>query len=144
MFMRKLILATATLASALALAGCGGKSGAGGVFARQRPDEFAVSRQAPLVIPPDFALTPPKPGAPRPQEADSSTQALQALFGGRAQRSAAETAVIGQAGANTAPTGVRSQTSDPDTQVVDKGSVTRDIIAAPSGAGQDATVTTPQ
>jgi hypothetical protein len=144
MFMRKLILATATLASALALAGCGGKSSTGGVFARQRPDEFAVSRQAPLVIPPDFALTPPKPGAPRPQEADSSTQALQALFGGRAQRSPGETAVMNQAGAASAPTGVRSQAGDPDTTVVDKGSVTRDIIAAPSGAGQDATVTTPQ
>jgi hypothetical protein len=69
---------------------------------------------------------------------------LQALFGGRAQRSAAETAVIGQSGANNAPIGVRSQTGDPDTNVVDKGSVTRDIIAAPSGAGQDATVTTTQ
>jgi hypothetical protein len=140
--MRKVILAAATLASALALSGCGGKSG--GVFNRQRPDEFAVSRQAPLVIPPDFALTPPQPGAPRPQEADSSTQALQALFGGRAQRSAGETAVISQAGANNAPAGVRSAAGDPATNVVDKGSVTRDIIAAPAGAGQDATVTTPQ
>lgn len=141
--MRKVILAAATLATALMLAGCG-RSGSAGVFARQRPDEFAVSRQAPLVIPPDFALTPPKPGAPRPQEADSSTQALQALFGGRAQRSAGETAVINQSGANNAPGGVRSSVGDPDTSVVDKGAVTRDIIAAPAGPGQDATVTTPQ
>ena len=29
------------------------------------PDEFAISRNAPLVVPPDFALVPPKPGAPR-------------------------------------------------------------------------------
>ena len=140
--MRKVILATAMLATALAASGCAHNKSAG-VFGHAKPDEFAVSRQAPLVIPPDFALTPPKPGAPRPQEADSSTQALQALFGGRAQRSPGEAAVIGQAGANNAPAGIRSGV-DPSTTVVDKGSVTRDIIAAPSGAGQDASVSTPQ
>ena len=140
--MRRLILAAA-LASASLLAGCSHKPTAG-VFARQRPDEFAVSRQAPLVIPPDFALAPPRPGAPRPQEADSSTQALQALFGGAAPRSAGENAMIGAVGANSAAPGVRSAAGDPNTNVVDKGSVTRDIIAAPNGAGQDATVTTPQ
>ena len=141
--MRKMILGVSLLASTMVLAGCGHGPKAG-VFGHARPDEFAVSRQAPLVIPPDFALTPPKPGAPRPQEADSSTQALQALFGGRAQRSSSETAVIDQAGANNAPAGIRSEAADPATTVVDKGSVTRDILAAPTGAGQDATVTTPQ
>ena len=141
--MRKVILGAGLLASALALAGCGHGPKAG-VFGHARPDEFAVSRQAPLVIPPDFALVPPKPGAPRPQESDSSTQALQALFGGRAQRSAGEANVISQSGANNAPAGIRSQAADPDTTVVDKGSVTRDILAAPTGAGQDASVTTPQ
>ena len=68
-----------------------------------RPDEFAVARQAPLVIPPDFSLVPPKPGAPRPQEADSSTQALQALFGGPAPRSAVENALTSQPGEVAAP-----------------------------------------
>ena len=43
------------------LAGCGST----GFLNRARPDEFAVSRQAPLVVPPDFSLTPPNPGAPR-------------------------------------------------------------------------------
>ena len=41
------------------LTACGG---GGGVFNRERPDEFAVQRQAPLVVPPDFTLTPPAPG----------------------------------------------------------------------------------
>ncbi len=141
--MRKFVLAAAVLATAFTAAGCARNKSAG-VFGHARPDEFAVSRSAPLVIPPDFALTPPRPGEPRPQEADSSTQALQAMFGGSAPRSAAEKAVIGQAGANNAPAGVRSQAGDPNTTVVDKGSVTRDIIAAPSGSGQDATVSTPQ
>lgn len=140
--MRKIVLVAAAAASLLALSACGGKQA--GVFAgRNGPDEFAVSRQAPLVIPPDFALTPPKPGAPRPQEADSSTQALQALFGGPAPRSGAETAIVNQTGHTPAPA-IRSQAADPGTTVVDKGAVTRDILAAPEGPGQDATATTPQ
>ncbi|MEY4160521.1 MAG: hypothetical protein RLZZ136_1142, partial [Pseudomonadota bacterium] len=50
--------------ASLLLAGCGSS----GLFNRDRPDEFAVQRQAPLVVPPDFSLTPPQPGAPRPAE----------------------------------------------------------------------------
>ena len=45
-------------------AACGG----GGLLNRDRPDEFAVQRQAPLVVPPEFNLVPPQPGAPRPAE----------------------------------------------------------------------------
>ena len=55
--MRIAHLALAGSAAAL-LAGCAG----GGPFGRQGPDEFAVARNAPLVVPPDFALTPPRPG----------------------------------------------------------------------------------
>jgi hypothetical protein len=117
----------------LTLAGCGG-----GGLNRARPDEFAVARRAPLVVPPDFALVPPTPGAPRPQEADSSTQALQAMFGGPAQRSAPEQSTLSRAGADRAPGGIRSEVGSPETNAVDKGAVTRDIIAAPEGDGQDA------
>lgn len=139
--MRKIVIIAAGAASLLALSGCGGKQA--GVFSHAGPDEFAVSRQAPLVIPPDFAMVPPKPGAPRPQQADSSTQALQALFGGPAQRSGAESAFVREADGQAAA-GIRSQVADPDTTVVDKGAVTRDILAAPEGPGKDATATTPQ
>ena len=117
----------------LTLAGCGGSG-----LNRTRPDEFAVARRAPLVVPPDFALKPPSPGAPRPQEADSSTQALQAMFGGPAPRSAPEQAALNQAGAARAQPGIRSEVGSPQTNAVDKGAVTRDIIAAPEGDGQDA------
>jgi len=144
--MRKAYTVAAAVA-VLALAGCGG-GGKGGVFAAGKhgaPDEFAVSRQAPLVIPPDFALVPPKPGAPRPQEADSSTQALEAMFGGPAARSAAEKGLLDKAGEAHSEDGIRSNAGDPSTLVVDKGSTTRDIIAAPEGNGKDANVsTTPQ
>ena len=40
----------AVIGSATLLSGCGST----GLFNRDRPDEFAVQRQAPLVIPPDF------------------------------------------------------------------------------------------
>ena len=69
--------------AALLLSACGG----GGPFDRTRPDEFAVSRNAPLVVPPDFALTPPAPGQ-ADVGSDVRAQALQALFGGPQARSA--------------------------------------------------------
>ena len=113
-----------------------GACGGGGVFNRDRPDEFAVQRQAPLVVPPDFTLTPPAPGTPRPAEGTASQQALEALFGGPAERSAIETSALDRAGA--AEPGIRSIVGDPDTNTVAKGRVTRDIIAAPEGDGASA------
>ena len=126
--------------AAVLLAGCG----SGGVLGRDRPDEFAVARNAPLVIPPDFALEPPAPGSPVPQGADARTQALEALFGGPAPRSASETSMLNAAGDDRVALGARSIAGDPETQVVDKGAVTATIIAAPAGAGREATAFTPQ
>jgi hypothetical protein len=133
----KTTLVLLTGASVL-LAACG--SG-GGVFNRERPDEFAVQRQAPLVIPPDFSLTPPAPGTPRPAEGTAAEQALEALFGGPAPRSAVETSALDRAG--TAEPGIRTTVGDPATPTVAKGSVTRDIIAAPEGDGQFAQAVIP-
>ncbi len=135
--MRKvMILGTAMLALS-ALSACASHKSSS-AFGRTRPDEFAVARQAPLVVPPDFALVPPKPGAPRPQDADSSTQALQALFGGAAPRSAVESSAVTNAGGDRAAAGIRSNAGDPNTQTVDKGAITRDVVAAPEGDGQTA------
>ncbi|MDZ4307084.1 DUF3035 domain-containing protein [Allopontixanthobacter sp.] len=113
------------------LSACGGN---GGILGRDRPDEFAVQRQAPLVVPPDFNLVPPAPGAPRPTEGTASAQALDALFGGPAPRSSVESSAIERAG--TADPGIRSSVGDAGTNTVAKGRVTRDIIAAPEGDGQ--------
>jgi len=118
------------LSAAVLLSACGGRGG-GGVFAgRSGPDEFAVQRQQPLVIPPDFNLVPPRPGAPRPQEADSSQQALNALFGGQQRPSQGEQILLQQAGP-AAPAGVRSDVGTTGSDVVNKGAATRDILAAP-------------
>lgn len=48
---------------------------------RQSPDEFAVVKRAPLALPPNYALRPPNPGAPRPQEQAAADQAKAAMFG---------------------------------------------------------------
>ena len=123
----------ASLLGVVLLSGCAGRGGLG----RSGPDEFAVARQAPLVIPPDYSLVPPQPGAARPQDNNPSQQAMEALFGGPAARSAVETNVVRGAGRDTAEPGIRSGV-DPQTVVTDKGSTTRDIVAAPEGDGQDA------
>ena len=115
--------------------------GSGGILNRDRPDEFAVQRQAPLVVPPDFNLMPPAPGTPRPSEGTAAEQALEALFGGPAPRSGVETSVLDRAGA--ASPGIRSVVGDEQTATVAKGSVTRDIIAAPEGDGASAVAVIP-
>lgn len=135
--MRKLL---GVAAMAALVSGCA----SGGLRHRNAPDEFKVTRMAPLVVPPDFALVPPAAGSPQAQAADSSTQALQAMFGGTAPRSAAETGAISTAGGNRAQPGIRSNAGDPKTDVVDKGSTTRDILAAPEGDGQNARTSTPK
>ncbi|PZQ61802.1 MAG: DUF3035 domain-containing protein [Sphingomonas taxi] len=135
--MRKSVVVVAGMAALGLLAGCGKRG-----YDRARPDEFAVARQAPLIIPPDFALVPPQPGAVRTQGNNPQAQAIDALFGGPAQRSASEAGVVDQAGgAAAAVPGIRSGVGDPQTNVIDKGQTTRDIIAAPQGDGQDARAT---
>ncbi len=137
--MRKTVLIAGAFALVSSLSACG-RSG----YDRARPDEFAVARAAPLVIPPDFALVPPRPGAPRSQDSQPQNQALDALFGGSAVRSGSENATLDAAGRTGADQGARSTVGDPNTTVVDKGSTTRDIIAAPEGTGRDASAATPQ
>lgn len=131
--MRKMVPIAMGLACVALLSGCGKRG-----YDRARPDEFAVARQAPLVIPPDFSLVPPQPGAARPQDNATQAQTLDALFGGTVQRSAGETGVVGNAGADAADPGIRSSVGDAQTNVVNKGTTTRDIVAAPEGDGQDA------
>jgi hypothetical protein len=46
---------------------------------RDAPDEFRVTTRAPLSMPPDLTLRPPRPGATRPQEMTQREQAEAAL-----------------------------------------------------------------
>ena len=107
----------------------------------QEPAQATTSRVAPLMVPPDYAL---KPAVAAPIRANEGRQdqVLDALFGGPAPRSTGETAVLALSGA--AEAGIRSTVGDPETATVNKGSVTRDIIAAPEGDGQTAQAVIPQ
>ena len=125
--------------AALVVAGCAG----GGPFQRQRPDEFAVARNAPLVVPPDFALAPPRPGQPD-AGADPRAQALQALFGGPAPRAEIERNMLQVAGGDQAVLGARSVAGDPQTSVVNRGTLVQTIMQLPEGDGREASVTAPQ
>lgn len=131
--MRSLILLAA---SAMLLAGCKSND----IANRKRPDEFAVGKQAPLVIPPDYALVPPKPGAPRPIANDSQQQALEALFGPGVKlppKSEIENHLLSDAKANKTNSGVRNTADDASgaqgTMVVDKGHFLRELLDAPAG-----------
>jgi hypothetical protein len=99
----------------------------------------STGRAAPLVVPPDFALQPTAATAIRSTDGGQE-QVLGALFGGSAPRSAAERAL---SNAGIAEAGIRSSVGDPDTNTVNKGSITRDIISAPEGDGQTAQAVIP-
>jgi hypothetical protein len=93
------LIAGALLAAA-SLSGCGSASQALGM-SKVTPDEFRVVTKAPLVVPPDYALRPPSPGEPRPQELQPESAARTALVGAREAevRSDGEKMLVAKAGA---------------------------------------------
>jgi hypothetical protein len=136
MNMRKALI---LIAPAVLLAGCGVFGGG----KQKSLDEFAVARNAPLVIPPDYSLTPPVAGTVSLTSQDAQTQAIEALFGGPAPRSSTEISVLERAGRDRASLGIRSSVGDPNTRVVDKGQSTQTILAAPEADSQVASAQTP-
>ena len=79
---------------------------------RDAPDEYTVTTRAPLSMPPDYNLRPPRPGAPRPQEQSERQQAQEALVPETALNaptsgdSAGQAALLAQAGP-AAPSDIR-------------------------------------
>jgi len=125
--------------AAVLLSGC-----ASGGFGRGRgPDEFSVARNAPLAVPPDYALTPPRPGEADVGIQDPRQQALQALFGGPQPRSAVENSLLQVARSERAALGARSVAGDPQTAVVSRGTLVQTILQLPQGDGQEAAVSVP-
>lgn len=87
------------------------------------PDEFAVVDHPPLSLPPDYALRPPRPGAPSRVAANPGEQAAKALYGAGSMQavpqqgvsslkmdglSASEQALIAQSGSDKADPRIRS------------------------------------
>lgn len=124
------------LVSAIALGGCAHRKSS-------TPDEFAVARNAPLVIPPDYSLTPPVAGTVTTGPDDAQQQAVEALFGGPAPRPLSESMLLDEAGRDRAALGARSVAGDPNTAVVDMGGATQAIVAAPQSDSDIASAQVP-
>ncbi|MBX3509921.1 MAG: DUF3035 domain-containing protein [Hyphomonadaceae bacterium] len=106
--MTKPIMVIATILAATAATGCSGLQQAMGLT-KSSPDEFRIVTRAPLTLPPDYSLRPPRPGEPRPQELEPSAEARTALFGQDTGRgaSAGERALVAGAGASTVDPEIR-------------------------------------
>jgi Protein of unknown function (DUF3035) len=111
------LLAFATLVSAcFTLAGCSSADLSRSFgFTRDAPDEYTVTTQPPLSMPPDFSVRPPNPGAPRPQQTSEQQQAEEALVPQTAltgtptgQPSPGQAALV-QAAGPTPPANIRAE-----------------------------------
>jgi hypothetical protein len=80
-FLRLAVVGAAELALTLSLSACDSIRREAGLT-KQAPDEFAVVTKAPLIIPPNFNLRPPAPGAPPLNQEDPTNSAEAALFNG--------------------------------------------------------------
>ena len=119
-----------------ALAACSSPGGA--------LDEYAVTRNAPLIIPPDYTLEPPRAGTVSTSADEAQTRALEALYGGPANRSVVERIVVSRAADGVIPLGARSTAGDPETRVVDKGAQTQTILSTPEGEAPEASAEQPR
>lgn len=143
--MNKTMTLVALAAAAAATSACSTISQVTG-SARQSPDEFRVVTQAPLTLPPDYSLRPPRPGEARPYQREPGAEARAALFGDNVgtQASAGERAFVTAAGAQTADDEIR-ETIDYETQNVvrrDQGFVDR--VLAFGGSGEQAAPLNPE
>ena len=136
---------------AVSSAGCGSVSRAVGA-SKVTPDEFRVVTKAPLVVPPDYALRPPSPGEPRPQELQPESAARVALVGAReaATRSQGESLLAAKAGVEKADPLIRYVVDDEfgdvahkDKTFADKVMFWRKSAPAPAGTIDVAATTTP-
>jgi hypothetical protein len=147
--LRTACLAGALASSALLAQGCTGAADKLGLNF-QAPDEFRVVSKAPLVVPPDYALRPPAPGEPRPQELQPESQARIALLGKEQaiSRSAGETLLVNKAGAQKADPLIRYVVDDEFGAITHKDKSFADTVMfwkksdpAPASAAQSAAAT---
>lgn len=133
-------------AAAAALMGCQSVREAAGIV-KAPPDEFAVVTKAPLVIPPDFNLRPPKAGAAPTNQSSATESAQAALYGDDPAVVAAnlpktysteEKTLLANTGAATADHGIREQiTADNKSMATADDSFTNQLLfgamSAPTG-----------
>ena len=135
--MSSFLLVAALGAAALPLAGCDSFNRAIGKT-RVIPDEFQVVSNAPLAIPPDYSLRPPRVGN-GPSQANATDQAREAVFraGDNQQPAPAPSPkmspgqqdLLKQAGATNLPADIRQTVdADPSTGVPFERSLTDKLL----------------
>lgn len=107
--MRQRAIIFTVCATALALSACSGVRQALGAE-KVTPDEFRVVTIAPLTVPPEYNLRPPRPGEPRPEEIYPDQQARAALLGssGNFEGSDGEALLVARAGGGEADPFIRA------------------------------------
>lgn len=110
---------------------------------KQSPDEFAVTTKAPLIIPPDFNLRPPSPGAAPLNQTDPTSSAEVAMFNTedpalvaaqmQGNYSLAEKLLLAHAGVQNADPTIRAQlqSDEKNMQGADPGFTDR-ILGSPA------------
>jgi hypothetical protein len=134
--MRNLWRGAVLLAAGLSLMSCDTIRDAAGIT-KEPPDEFAVVTKAPLIIPPDYNLHPPKPGA-APLNQTSPTQSAQAALYGddtaavaasiNGNYSQAEKMLLAQSGAATADDSIRRTIAADNSKAEDTGTLTDSLL----------------
>ncbi len=124
-----------------ALVGCQSFREATGA-AKVQPDEFAVMTKAPLIIPPDFNLRPPMPGAPDRNQGAPADLARAALFPSDTAAAAAalganfsdgEKTLLAKSGGATADPAIRRAIAT-ETGQTDEGPGFANSVLYPNGA----------
>lgn len=112
-FNRVATVSALTAVAVIGLAGCTSTKKALGMN-KVVPDEFRVVSKAPLAVPPDYALRPPAPGEPRPQELQPESAARAALIGqsNASGRSEGERLLVARAGSDKADPLIRFVVDD--------------------------------
>jgi hypothetical protein len=102
-------------AATTSLCGCSAIRNLAGMN-KMPPDEFAVLTKAPLVIPPDFGLMPPKSGAAPTNQSDPTGVASRSIYGsdlvgagGQGTVSAGEEYLLAKTGANKTDPNIREE-----------------------------------
>jgi hypothetical protein len=127
-----LVVAGVVVAVGLA-SGCSGTKKALGLE-KTAPDEFRVITKAPLVLPPDYALRPPRPGEARPGDVNASAEPRAAVFGEDigAQATPAEKLFVAKANASAVDATIRTQVDFEGAALVRKSEDYADKLLAPS------------
>lgn len=118
-------------------------------FSKKAPDEFAITTRAPLEMPPDYNLRPPRPGAHRPQEETTVEEAKQAVFGAESTQTKAqaepmtsgEAILLQKSNATSVDPNIRAKIDKETAEVIKESTPTVDRILGKVGKKVDAPAT---